>query len=95
MNGKGSKRRPRTISRAEEQLRWDAIFGKKPELINVGNIVKLASTGLVGEVVKADHSDILPFKVKFDCFTSYYEEKDIKLIKPEDFTAFPNKGILQ
>ena len=31
MNGKGSKRRPRTISRAEEQLRWDAIFNKQPE----------------------------------------------------------------
>ena len=31
MNGKGSKRRPRTITRSEEQLRWDAIFNKQPE----------------------------------------------------------------
>ena len=50
------------------------------EAYEVGESVELVSTGLVGKVVKVDEGDILPFKVKFDCFTSYYEEKDINRI---------------
>lgn len=44
----------------------------------VGDSVELASTGLEGTVVRIDVGDSLPFKVRFDCFTSYYEEKDLK-----------------
>jgi preprotein translocase subunit YajC len=43
-----------------------------------GDTVELVSTGLEGKVVRIDEGDSLPFKVKFDCFTSYYEEKDLK-----------------
>lgn len=43
MNGKGSKRRPSSITRAEEALRWEAIFGKKDEekdsIVSKGNVV--------------------------------------------------------
>ena len=48
------------------------------EAYEVGEAVELVSTGLLGKVVKVDKGDILPYKVKFRCFTSYYEEKDLK-----------------
>ena len=48
------------------------------EAYEVGEPVELVSTGLVGEVVRVDTGDILPFMVKFRCFTSFYEEKDLK-----------------
>ena len=48
------------------------------ESYKAGDLVELVSTGLEGKVVRIDVGDSLPFKVKFDCFTSYYEEKDLK-----------------
>ena len=41
MAGKGSKRRPRTISLAEEKAKWEAIFGEKkpnPDVDEMGNV---------------------------------------------------------
>ena len=49
--------------------------------VEAGDTVELVSTGLEGKVVRVDDGDSLPIMVKFRCFTSYYEEKDIKLIK--------------
>ena len=50
------------------------------EAYEVGEVVELVSTGLVGKVVRVDAGDILPYKVKFRCFTSFYEEKDINRV---------------
>lgn len=41
MAGKGSKRRPRTVSLAEETAKWEAIFGAKqpnPDCDEMGNV---------------------------------------------------------
>ena len=53
------------------------------EAYEAGDVVKLVSTELEGEVIRVDYGDSLPYKVKFKCFTSFYEEKDIKLIKED------------
>ena len=45
MAGKGSKRRPRTISLKDEKAKWEAIFGPKmpnPDVDDMGNYKYMA-----------------------------------------------------
>lgn len=57
MNGKGSKRRPRTISRAEEQLRWDMAFNKKPEGESMKTYLAVSWTGETTHISAYTSSD--------------------------------------